>query len=319
MQERVNKMSKICVGIDVSKDQLDCHTTDDISHHFNNTETDINTLIDWLRGLNHDVDRIVLEATGRYHSLCACLLAKEGFPVVVVNPRQVRDFAKAMGVLAKTDKVDAKVLADFGEKLQPPIRSFKEKQELLLEAQLLRRRQIIEMITAESNRLKIAPESIKIGVQEHINYLRSELDDVDKTLDRLIAESEVCKQKLAVITSLKGLGRVTAINLLANLPELGQLNHKKISALVGVCPFSRESGNYRGKRMIWGGRAQVRQGIYMAALVASRHNPLIKTFYENLLERGKPKKVALVACMRKILVILNAMVRDNRYWEPESV
>ena len=133
----------------------------------------------------------------------------------------------------------------------------------------------------------------------------------------MIAESEVCAKKLSVITSLKGLGRVTAINLLANLPELGQLSHKKISALVSVCPFSRESGNYRGKRMIWGGRAQVRQGIYMAALVASRHNPMIKTFYENLLERGKPKKVALVACMRKMLVILNAMVRDGRCWQAD--
>ena len=134
----------------------------------------------------------------------------------------------------------------------------------------------------------------------------------------MIAESEVCTRKLSVITSLKGLGRVTSINLLANLPELGQLSHKKISALVGVCPYSRDSGAYRGKRMIWGGRAQVRQGIYMAALVASRHNPVIKHFYDRLLEKGKPKKVALVACMRKLLVILNAMVRDNRHWEPES-
>ncbi len=220
---------------------------------------------------------------------------------------------------AKTDKVDAKVLADFGEKLQPQVRPLKEEQEQLLEAQLLRRRQVIDMITAESNRLKVAPESIKKGVKKHIDYLKAELDDTDKTLDSLIAESEVCRNKLSVITSLKGLGRVTAINLLANLPELGELSHKKISALVGVCPFSRDSGSYRGKRMIWGGRAQVRQGIYMAALVASRHNPTIKAFYENLLEKGKPKKVALVACMRKMLVILNAMVRDNRSWQPDSV
>ena len=166
--------------------------------------------------------------------------------------------------------------------------------------------------------MKVAPESIKTGVQRHLDYLRKELDDTDKTLDKLISESEVCKEKLSIITSIKGLGRVTAINLLANLPELGKLNHKKISALVGVCPFNRDSGTYRGKRMIWGGRGQVRQGIYMAALVASRHNPVINTFYKKLLKRGKPKKVALVACMRKLLVILNAMVRDNCYWHPST-
>lgn len=309
-------MTNICIGIDVSKDKLDCHTTTDIGRQFNNNEAGIDELIHWLKELN-GIDRIILEATGRYHSLCANLLAKERFPAVIVNPRQARDFAKATGVLAKTDKVDAKVLADFGAKLKPEVRPFKAEQEQLLEAQLLRRRQVVEMITAESNRLKAAPESIKTGIQKHIGYLKSELDDTDKTLDALIAESEVCAQKLSVITSLKGMGRVTAINLLANLPELGHLGHKKISALVGVCPFSRESGTYRGKRMIWGGRAQVRQGIYMAALVASRHNPLIKTFYEKLLERGKPKKVALVACMRKMLVILNAMVRDNCYWQSE--
>lgn len=309
-------MSKICIGIDVSKDRLDCHTTDSNSQQFNNNESDIKQLISWLNGLNK-IDRIVLEATGRYHCVCANLLAQEGLPVVIANPRQVRDFAKAMGVLAKTDKVDAKVLADFGEKLQPEVRSFKEEQEQLLEAQLLRRRQIIDMITAESNRLKVAPDSIKSGVKKHIDYLKNELDDTDKTLDGLITESEVCSKKLSVITSFKGLGRVTGINLLANLPELGRLSHKKISALVGVCPFSRESGRYRGKRMIWGGRAQVRQGIYMAALVASRHNPVIKAFYEKLIEKGKPKKVALVACMRKMLIIVNAMVRDNRTWEPD--
>ena len=239
--------------------------------------------------------------------------------MVVANPRQVRDFAKATGVLAKTDQIDAKVLADFGEKLQPPIRPFKAQQEQLLEAQLVRRRQLVDMITAESNRLNIAPEAIKPGVQKHIDYLKHELDDTDKTLDMLIAQSKVSLEKFSVITSLKGLECVTAINLLTNLPELGQLSHKQISALVGVCPFSRESGTYRGRRIIWGGRAQVRQGIYMAALVASRHNPVIKEFYEKLLEKGKPKKVALVACMRKMLVILNAMVRDNRNWEPDLV
>ena len=311
-------MSKIILGIDVSKAQLDCATNKKDTHSFANNETAIAQLIDWLKTFD-TLDRIVLEATGRYHCLCASLLTEAGFPVVIANPRQVRDFAKATGVLAKTDQVDAAVLADFGEKLQPAVRPLKNKQAQLLEAQLLRRRQVIEMITAESNRLKAAPASIKKGIQDHMDYLKNELDDTDKTLDSLIIQSDVCARKLAVITSIKGLGRVTAINLLANLPELGTLNHKKISALVGVCPYSRDSGGYRGRRMIWGGRAQVRQGVYMAALVASRHNPVIKAFYERLLEKGKPKKVALVACMRKLLVILNAMVRDDRCWKSPIV
>jgi transposase len=309
-------MSKISIGIDVSKAQLDCDTTDNNRQVFENDEAGILKLIAWVKHFEN-VDRIVLEATGNYHSLCANLLAKACLPVVIVNPRQVRAFAKALGVLAKTDKVDAKVLAEFGQKLQPQIRPLKAEQEQLLEAQLLRRRQIVDMITAESNRHKMAPDAIKIGIQSHIDYLKKEMDGIDKTLDNLIAESEVCSNKLSIMTSFKGLGRVTGMNLLANLPELGKLDHKKISALVGVCPYSRDSGNYRGKRIIWGGRAQVRQAIYMAALVASRHNVLIKNFYERLLAKGKPKKVALVACMRKMLVILNAMVRDKRQWDPE--
>ena len=187
-------MKKTTVGIDVSKAQLDCANTQNEACQFKNNEVDIAELIRWLRTFDH-IERIVLEATGRYHCLCTSLLTQAGFPVVVANPRQVRDFAKATGVLAKTDTVDAKVLADFGEKLQPPIRPLKEEQAQLLEAQLLRRRQVIEMITAEFNRLKVAPESITTGIQEHIDYLKNELDDTDKILDALIAESEVCARK----------------------------------------------------------------------------------------------------------------------------
>ena len=237
-------MNKITLGIDVSKDFLDCAANDKQSKRFSNNESDIEQLIAWLQTMGA-IERIVMEATGRYHILCASLLTQASFPVVVANPRQVRDFAKATGVLAKTDRVDASVLADFGEKLQPPIRPLKEESIQELEAKLLRRRQLIEMITAESNRLKAAPESIKTGIKQHIDYLKTELGDTDKTLDDLIVKSDVCARKLAVITSVKGLGRVTAINLLANLPELGQLHHKKISALVGVCPYSRDSGSYR--------------------------------------------------------------------------
>lgn len=303
------------VGIDVSKDKLDCATVEGEVRQFTNNEDGITELTTWLLTPETPVERIILEATGRYHSLCASLLAKAGLPVVVVNPRQARDFAKAMGVFAKTDAVDAQMLAEFGERLKPAIKPLKDEDCQLLEAHLLRRRQLIEMITAEGNRLKSAPAAIHRPIQKHIHYLKSELKDSDKDLDDLIKRSDVFLRKMDVITRLKGLGRVSAINLLANLPELGKLSHKKISALVGVCPYSRDSGGYRGKRMIWGGRAEVRKGIYMAALVASRHNPLIKAFYTRLVEAGKPKKVALVACMRKLLVILNAMVRDNRCWD----
>lgn len=303
---------RVNIGIDVSKDRLDCATTKGRNHQFENTSEGVTQLINWIQELDEKIERVVLEATGRYHSLCSGLLAQSGLPVVVINPRQARDFAKALGILAKTDAVDAQVLAAFGEKLQPPLRALKDKETQRLEAHLLRRRQIIGMITAEDNRLKAAPTSIHVHIQKHLDFLQYELNGIDNDLDKLIKSSDLFIRKMDVITSIKGMGRVTAINLLANLPELGKLSHKKISALVGVCPYSRDSGNHRGKRMIWGGRADVRKALYMAALVASRHNPMIKAFYHHLLDAGKPKKVALVACMRKLLVMLNAMIRDNK-------
>ena len=301
------------IGVDVSKDWLDCATTEGDTHRCENSEEGIAELIDWLS--NKPVKRIILEATGRYHSLCVSLLSQAGLPVIVVNPRQARDFAKAMGVLAKTDAVDARMLAEFGSRLKPVARPLKAEDCQLLEALLLRRRQLIGMITAEGNRLKVAPTAIHPPIKKHLDFLKKELKRSDSDLDDQIKKSDVFLRNMDVITSLKGLGLVSSINLLANLPELGVLSHKKISALVGVCPYSRDSGGYRGKRMIWGGRAEVRKGIYMAALVASRHNPVIKDFYTRLLAAGKPKKVALVACMRKLLVMLNAMLRDNQCWQ----
>ncbi|MFK8067639.1 MAG: IS110 family transposase [Gammaproteobacteria bacterium] len=305
------------MGIDVSKERLDCATTQGQNNQFENTLEGIAQLMDWIQTLDQSIERIVLEATGCYHSLCSGLLAQSGLPVVVINPRQARDFAKALGVLAKTDAVDAQVLAAFGEKLKPPLRALKDEETQRLEAHLLRRRQIIGMITAENNRLEAAPTSIHMHIQKHLDFLQSELKDIDNDLDKLIKASDLFMRKMDVITSIKGMGRVTAINLLANLPELGQLSHKKSSALVGVCPYSRDSGHYRGKRMIWGGRADVRKALYMAALVASRHNPVITAFYNHLLAAGKPKKVALVACMRKLLVMLNAMIRDDKPWNQQ--
>lgn len=302
------------IGIDVSKDQLDVANTDHYIARYRNDETGIAELVVHLKQHATDIERIILEATGRYHSLCVSLLVQAGLPVIVVNPRQARDFAKALGVLAKTDKVDANVLAQFGEKIQPPIRALKDEDTQLLEAHLLRRRQIIDMMGAEQNRLQVAPASIQPMIKRHIAYLKSELEGVDDDLDGLMKQSEIFTRKLDIITSLKGVGRVSALQLLANLPELGRLSHKKISALVGVCPYSRDSGGYRGKRMIWGGRAEVRKVLYMAALVATRHNPIIRAFYQRLVDAGKPKKVALVACMRKMLTFLNAMIRDNQPW-----
>jgi len=307
------------IGIDVSKRLLDCSTALDEAKQFSNDITGVEQLIEWLHQLSITPTRVVLEATGRYHSLCASLLSQAGLPVIIANPRQVRDFAKAMGILAKTDKLDAKVIALFGERIQPKVLPLKEDQALLLEAHLLRRRQLLDMIGSETNRLSVAPKVIEKTISAHITYLKKQLVEVDDDLDKLISESPLMAKKFDILTSMTGMGRVTALNLLGNLPELGCVEHKKLSALVGLCPYSRDSGLMRGKRMIFGGRASVRKAIYMAALVASRHNEVIRAFYQRLVEKGKPKKVALVACMRKMLLILNAMIKDMKIWQPTSV
>lgn len=303
------------VGIDVSKAHLDVDVFPDASPiRFANDEPGRLAACEHL--LHIAPQLIVLEATGGLESPLAGLLAAKGLRVSVINPRQARDFAKALGVLAKTDQVDAAVLARFAQAIQPPVRALKSEELAGLESVLTRRRQLIEMITAESNRRGSAAPKIAKQIAQHITWLEKRLAEANDDLDGMIRSSPMWQQKAELMESVPGVGRVTATTLLADLPELGSLSRREISALVGVCPYNRDSGTHRGRRAIWGGRAQVRACLYMAAVVASRCNPVIRAFYEKLVAAGKPKKVALVACMRKLLVMLNTMLKNGTPWNP---
>lgn len=308
------------IGIDVSKARLDCALLDNNAvvqfKVFDNDVKGHEQLLQWLRDGESHPELIVVEATGGYESAMVAMLATATMPVAVVNPRQARDFAKATGVLAKTDAVDARVLAHFGRAIRPQIRAPKSEELVLLEAMLTRRRQVVEMITAEAHRRSVSTNrAIARRIDQHLRWLERQLQNADDDLNGMIVKSSLMQRKLDVLTSVPGVGRITAIALLAQLPELGLLNERQLSALVGVCPFSCDSGTMRGKRVIWGGRARVRAALYMAALVASRHNPILKAFYQRLLGAGKAKKVALVACMHKLLLILNAMIKRDQLWQ----
>jgi transposase len=258
---------------------------------------------------------VVMEATGRYERLCATSIAAAGIPVAVVNPRQARDFAKAIGRLAKTDKIDAFVLARFARAVEPEASAIPDEEAMALQSILARRRQLIEMLVSENNRLKMArEETLAKRIRAHMRWLEKEIERTDGDLDGAIEANAAFKANEALLRSVPGVGRVLSRTLLAELPELGRLTHKRLCALVGVAPFNRDSGHRRGKRETWGGRAPVRAALYMGTLVATRHNPTLKEFYERLLAAGKPKKVALVACMRKLLSILNALMRDRAIW-----
>ena len=309
------------IGIDVSKARLDCAVVDSKaameSRVFDNDAAGHERLLQWVRDAESHAELIVIEATGGYESAVVAVLATAAMPVAVVNPRQARDFAKATGVLAKTDAVDARVLAQFGRAIRPQIRAPKSQELSQLEAMLTRRRQLVEMVTAERHRRSVAIDRVIVRqIDQHLRWLERQLQKADDDLTGMIGKSSLMQRKLDVLTSVPGVGRVTATALLAQLPELGHLNERQLSALVGVCPFSRDSGTMRGKRVIWGGRARVRAALYMAALVASRHNPILKAFYQRLLSAGKAKKVALVACMHKLLLILNAMIKRDQTWQP---
>jgi transposase len=241
-------------------------------------------------------------------------LATAGLPVVVVNPRQVRDFAKASGHLAKTDALDAQVLAQFAEVMRPQPRPLPDAEARALAALLTRRRQLVEMLTAEKNRLLSAPSPIRTRLRTHITWLERELQSPNTALAEAIRQSPVWREKDELLQSVPGGGPVLTSTLLASLPELGTLTHKQIAALVGVAPLNRDSGTLRGRRTVWGGRAQVRAVLYMGAIVAARFNPVIRVFYQRLQRAGKAKKVALTACMRKLLTILNAMLKHRTPW-----
>lgn len=277
-----------------------------------NAATELEPLVTQLRALAPAL--IVLEATGGYEREVVATLVAAGLRAVVVNPRQVRAFAKATGQLAKTDRIDADVLALFAERVQPAWRPLADDATTDLAAVLLRRRQLSDMLTAEKNRLGLARRAVRASLKKHIAYLERELRITESDLREQIEASAVWRVNDEVMQSAPGVGAVTSQTLLAELPELGRLGHKQMNALVGVAPMAAESGTSRGKRAITGGRARVRQVLYMATLVATRHNPVIRQFYMRLVAAGKPKKVALVACMRKLLTILNAMVRDQKPW-----
>ena len=261
---------------------------------------------------------IVLEATGGYEPALVAALAVAGLAVAVVNPRQVRDFAKATGQLAKTDALDARVLALFAQRVQPPVRPLPDAHTAALASLLARRRQLIEMRTAEENRRPTLPAALLPGLEEHVAWLTQQIAALERELDQTIRDSPLWQAKERLLRSVPGIGPVVARTLLAELPELGTLDRQEVAALVGVAPLNADSGTRRGQRRTWGGRAPVRAALYMAVVTAIRCNPCIRPFYQRLIAQGKRPKVALVACMRKLLTMANAMVRDGVRWRAEA-
>lgn len=306
-------MSAACfVGMDVSQDTVDVAVHPGTVFQVPNDERGIAAAIERLKGLTPTL--IVLEATGGLEVPLAGALAAVELPVVVINPRQVRDFARATGQLAKTDRLDAKILAHFAEAIRPPIRPVPDEQTQVLAALVARRRQLISMLTAEKNRVRLAARSIQKRVQAHITWLEKELEGINTDLTTTMRQSPMWREKEEVLRSVPGVGPVLTTTLFANLPELGTLTRKEVAALAGVAPFPRDSGTLKGRRTIRGGRAHVRAALYMAALVATRRNPVIRMLYQRLCQAGKAKKLALTACMRKLLTILNAMVKSGVPW-----
>ncbi|MBA2344015.1 MAG: IS110 family transposase [Rubrobacter sp.] len=320
-----NRDGKVHVGIDVSKRTLDvCILREDAlkgeSFVVTNDQEGVEEILSRLAEKpGASVELVVMEATGRYERLAATMLAASSISVAIVNPRQARDFAKAIGQLAKTDKIDAQILSRFARAVEPKASVIPDEQAIALQGILARRRQLIEMLVSEGNRLKMTSlKALAKRIRAHVQWLEKEIERVDGDLDRAIEDNAAFKANEALLRSVPGVSRVLSRTLLAELPELGTISHRRLCALVGVAPFNRDSGRGRGKREVWGGRAPVRAPVratlYMAALVATRHNPHIKEFYGRLLDAGKPKKVALVACMRKLLSIPGALMRDGAIW-----
>jgi transposase len=312
-----SKAEEIFVGIDVAKLQLDLAVrgAEDIWQYGNN-ESGILELVGRLADMAPTL--VVIEASGGWEMSLVAELAFAKLPVAVVNPTRVRSFARAAGQLAKTDKLDASMLAWFAESIRPEVRPLRNEQEAYLSSLVTRRRQVIEILTAEKNRRNTTHGLVGQRLQEHIDWLNEELSSLDKEIGRFIQVNPDWREKQTLLKSVPCVGPVTSFTMLADLPELGTLNRQKIAALVGLAPFNRDSGPRHGKRHIFGGRASVRRVLYMAALTGTRSNPVIRSFYERLLARGKEKKVALAACMRKLLVILNAMIRDRKPWNPTA-
>ena len=301
-------------GIDVSKDNLDLGLRPGTTQRFAYTNTGIAQLLAVVEAAQPAL--IVLEATGGYEHVISAELTTAGFSVSIVNPRQVRHFARATGRLAKTDRLDAEVLALFAERIQPPVRPLKAETAQALEALVLRRRQLVDMIKAESNRLRRANPAIRPSIEATTQFLRAQVKATEAEVAACIKASPVWRFKERLLRTMPGVGPVVSTTLVAQLPELGQLNSREIAKLVGVAPLACDSGQEKGRRMIWGGRARVRRVLYMGALVAVQRPGLFHDYYHGLLDRGKAKKVALVAVMRKMLVILNAMLKQEQAWNP---
>jgi transposase len=309
---------QIFVGIDVAKRQLDVASRPSSQLWTAvNDDAGIGRLVQYLQHLQPTL--VVVEATGGYERTLVIALAAAKLCFAVANPRQVRDFAKGLGLLEKTDKIDAKVLAHFADAVRPQPRSLASEATQRFNALVVRRRQLVDMITAEQNRRATAPLELRGDITAHIGWLKQRLAALEADLRQAIKNDPDWCAEDHILRSAKGVGPATAATLIGGLPELGSLNRRKISKLLGAAPLARDSGKFKGKRMIWGGRSSVRAVLYMATLVATRYNPVIRLFYQRLLAAGKLKKVALVACMRKLLVILNAMVRDGKPWQPRPI
>jgi len=311
-------MKDLVVGIDVSKDTLDIGVVPTSEKWSIPNEVDgLAELACKLSDLSPRL--VVMEATGGLERPVRAVLEKAGLPCAVVNPRQVRDFAKSMGILAKTDSLDALVLATFGEKVEPEVRPGKDKETQELEAIVRRRRQLNGILTAEKNRLGQEDSAdMRSDIRDHISWIKDRIKDLDKEMRTRIKDMPEWREKGKLIQSVPGVGPVTLCTLLALFPELGKLTRRQIAALAGLAPFNRDSGKFRGQRHIWGGRAAVRSALYMATLSAIKWNPVIKAFYNRLIEAGKKKKVAITACMRKLLIILNSMVRSGNMWQAQA-
>ena len=305
----------VFVGIDVSKATLDVALRPEEQTW--SVSNDAKGIAKLAKALSKRLPAlIVLEATGGYEMSAVVALVEAGLTVAVVNPRQTRDFAKAIGKLAKTDRVDAQMLAHFADAVRPKPRALPDEETRALQALVIRRRQLLEMQVSERNRLHLAHESQKASLESHIEWLEQELNHINTQIRDVLQHCAIWREKDDLLRSVPGVGPVLSCTLLSELPELGLLNRKQIAALVGVAPFNNDSGQKKGSRSVWGGRASVRCALYMGALSASQHNPIISDFYQRLIKAGKPSKVALTACMRKLLTILNSMVHHGTHWQP---
>lgn len=309
----MKKRAEIFVGMDISKAWLDVAVHEqEATFRARNNEEGIADLVKRLKRLKPTL--IVLEPTGGFEKLVLAELTQVHLPAVVVNAKRVRDFARAIGRLAKTDELDARVLAHFAAAVRPAVRNLPSEEEAQLTALLTRRKQVLNMLTMEKNRLVTVRAKMRTDIETHIQWLSNSLKDLDTEIEDFVESTSLWKEKDALLQSVPGVGPITSATLLGMLPELGQLNRQEIAALVGVAPVNKDSGKTHGRRQVYGGRADVRSVLYMAALAAKKFNPVIRTFYERLIQHGKEKKVALTACMRKLLVILNAMMHSRQSW-----